>query len=209
MSLISTTPQTSLGRLSSKSPYDYRSQCKVIIDYLTRGGAERIALAMAKQLREASTPTGRILQNKRVSKISPTRDRTEFSKGEGALFGRRRRPKTQMHVHVEGEEDPRVYDHVLSTISLGALRLIDLEDCNLSWRLRESLRSLQYGASVKVGIRFTYRWWEAPGHGHIGGVTATDRFVPKSAATVLYKSLVDGERQTLTYDCVSFIRHWL
>ena len=120
---------------------------------------------MAEHLRRVDKPTGRILQNKRVKKISPV----DIPGAEAGV-----QPK--ILVHVEGEAKPRVYDHVLSTVSLSALRLINLDDCNLSWKLRESIRSLQYEASVKVGIRFTHRWWETRGQDHLGGVSTTDRY---------------------------------
>lgn len=147
------------------------------LDNLTqiiRGGANRIAQAMAKQLREAEQPKGQIVQSKRVLKISPdTRPGNQLSE--------------QMLVHVEGEAAPRVYDHVLSTVALSALRMIDLDECKLSWQLRESLRSLQYGASVKIGIRFTHRWWETKGQDHLGGVSTTDRY----AQYTYYRRLLD------------------
>ncbi|KAI0085414.1 amine oxidase [Irpex rosettiformis] len=133
-----------------------------------QGGTNRIALAMAKQLREAEYPTGRILQNKRVQKISPPP-----SDGSGPVSEDVK--NRTMLVFVEGEAKPRVYDHVLSTVALGALRLINLDGCKLSWQLRESLRSLQYGPSVKVAIRFTHRWWESEIQNHRSGVTTTDR----------------------------------
>ncbi len=119
---------------------------------------------MVQQLRDVENPRGQILQNKRVTKISPATSNGNQSSGP-------------ISVYVEGEAAPRQYDHVISTVALSALRMIDLDDCNLSWQLRESLRELEYGASVKVGIRFTHRWWEQQGQDHRGGISSTDRYV--------------------------------
>jgi monoamine oxidase len=114
---------------------------------------------MAKKL-----PKGKLLQNKRVTKIAP-------------ILEQDAKEAHAMRVSVEGETTERHYDHVISTIPLGALRLVDLDDCELSYQLRESIRALQYGASVKIGIRFTHRWWEEGKYPHKGGVSTTDRCV--------------------------------
>ncbi|KAG8807279.1 hypothetical protein FRC18_005644 [Serendipita sp. 400] len=52
-----------------------------------------------------------------------------------------------------------IYDHVISTLPLGCFIGIDTSKCNFDWDLRQAIRSLQYGNSVKVGIRFKYRWF--------------------------------------------------
>jgi monoamine oxidase len=114
---------------------------------------------MAKML-----PPKKVLQNKRVVKIAPT-----LKEATNEVH--------KMRVSVEGETAERHFEHVISTIPLGALRMVDLDECQLSYQLRESIRSLQYGASVKIGIRFTHRWWEEGEHPHKGGVSTTDRYV--------------------------------
>jgi len=70
-----------------------------------------------------------------------------------------------------------VYNHVISTMPLGCLRMVDLDDCRLSLALKDALRAIQYGASVKIGIQFHSRWWEEDKlhMKHKGGVSTTDR----------------------------------
>jgi monoamine oxidase len=124
-----------------------------------RGGANRIAQEMAKKLER-----GRIELGKRVTKIAPIKD------GDA--------PVRRLAVHVEGELAPRTqYGHVISTLPLGCLRMVDLEECKLAYALKEALRCVQYGVSVKIGIQFKTRWWEqdGPNMGHEGGVSSTDR----------------------------------
>lgn len=123
-----------------------------------RGGANRIAQGMRDQL-----PPDKIKQGMCVTKITPYRPKPE--KAAEALY---------VHVH---QEETRKYSHVISTIPLGCVRMVDLEECRLSYALREALRSLQYGPSVKIGMKFRRRWWEDPEHSNKGGVSSTDRFV--------------------------------
>lgn len=117
---------------------------------LCRGGANRIAQVMKGRL-----PAGSIHQNHWVTKIAPVEDGKE----------------TVLSVSILGEE-PREYAHVISTVPLGAVRMIDLDERNLSYALTEALRTLQYGPSTKVGVRFKSRWWEECGR--VGGVSSTD-----------------------------------
>ena len=121
-----------------------------------RGGANRIAQAMREQLLSDS-----ILLGKRVTKIAPVKHHPTDVEAYA------------LEVHVENDKDVRRYSYVISTVPLGCLRMIDLDECKLSYALREALRSLQYGPSVKIGMRFTHRWWEQLGH--YGGVSSTDR----------------------------------
>lgn len=118
---------------------------------LCRGGANRIAQAMKDKLRARP-----IHQDHWVTKIAPIKDGKD----------------TVLSVSIRGKA-PRKYAHVISTVPLGAVRMIDLDKCKLSYALTEALRTLQYGPSTKVGIRFKSRWWEQ--RGHRGGVSYTDR----------------------------------
>lgn len=93
-----------------------------------------------------------------VSKVAPVRD----SRGVTTSL--------KVTVHNQGTTD---YGHVISSIPLGAVRMVDLDECNLSYALSEALRALGYGPSTKVGMRFKTRWWEKLGH--VGGVSKTDR----------------------------------
>ena len=78
-----------------------------------------------------------------------------------------------LSVKIAGELKPRTYSHVISTIPFSTFRMVDTSQCNFSWDLRTAIRSLQYNASTKIGIKFSRRWWEEIGQK--GGVSRTDR----------------------------------
>lgn len=89
------------------------------------------------------------------------------------------RPKPefpQVAVTISHEARPRVYDHVVSTLPFGCLRLVDTSDCLMPFKLQQAIQTLQYGPSVKVAMRFASRWWETiKNQNHRGGVSKTDR----------------------------------
>lgn len=114
-----------------------------------------------------------LLQAKRVTALVP---RLEVHVGDTFL-------KCTVEVSVHGEESPRSYDHVISTVPMGCLRMIDTSKCNLSWDFQTAMRCLNYDASVKVALKFRSRWWEEL-RGQIGGVSYTDR----PTRTVVYPS---------------------
>jgi Flavin containing amine oxidoreductase len=98
---------------------------------------------------------------------------------------------------VHGEETPHTFNHIVSTVTLSALRMVDTEECNLSYALKTSMRMLYYGGSVKVGIQFTDRWWEPT---HQGGVSRTDR----QTRIVVYPSYGIGDSTSGTTILVSY-----
>ncbi|SPO07083.1 uncharacterized protein DNG_09777 [Cephalotrichum gorgonifer] len=98
------------------------------------GGMDRIVNGMVKTLaRQVET-------GKRVTAIK--------SADEGALT-----------VVINGEEE-RTYDHVISTVPLGSLQVIDLTELDLAYRKKVAIRKLQYDPAGKIGIKFKTRWWE-------------------------------------------------
>lgn len=84
------------------------------------------------------------------------------------------REQPQVAVTINHEAQPRVYDHVVSTLPFGCLRLVDTKGCRMPFELQQAVQSLQYGPSVKVAMRFSTRWWETV-QNHRGGVSRTDR----------------------------------
>lgn len=80
---------------------------------------------------------------------------------------------TGMHVVVRGESSPRTYSHVISTIPLPCLRMIELGSAGLNVMQKNALRKLQYGPSIKVGMRFKSAWW-TDNFDIIGGQSSTD-----------------------------------
>lgn len=77
-----------------------------------------------------------------------------------------------MEVSVRGESS-RTYSHVISTIPLPGLRTIDLSGAGLNVMQKNALRKLQYGPSIKIGVRFQSTWWTDL-FGIVGGQSFTD-----------------------------------
>ncbi|KAI9653039.1 MAG: hypothetical protein M1831_006246 [Alyxoria varia] len=81
----------------------------------------------------------------------------------------------EMEVSVHGEAQPRKYDAVFNSAPLGSMQRMDLTGLNLNWGTKKAIRSLGYGASCKVGVRFKRMWWiEEPDLQIKGGVGKTD-----------------------------------
>ena len=115
---------------------------------------------MAKKL----TPNNQPHLNKRVNGIYPT---ITIGPGPNVVNG--------LSVTIADEDTPRHYSHVVSTVPLGILRLMDTRSCGFSYALKEAIRILRYDASVKVAIKFTNRWWEKEPYNQKGGKSTTDR----------------------------------
>ena len=77
-------------------------------------------------------------------------------------------------VYVAGEEEYREYDGVFNSAPLGSMQRMDLRGLNLNWGTKQAIRSLGYGASCKVGIRFKEMWWMTKFGIKGGGVSKTD-----------------------------------
>src|SRR6201995_5425705 len=57
------------------------------------------------------------------------------------------------------------FSHVISTIPLPVMRIIDLSKAELSPMQANAIRELNYGPSIKIGLQFKTAWW----------TTSTDR----------------------------------
>jgi len=88
-----------------------------------------------------------------------------------------------------GETRVEYFGHVVSTCSFAALRTIDTEGVTMTYTQRQAIRSLGYDPGVKVGIKFTSRWWEQNGQKQFGGSSYTDR----QSRVVVYPSYGLGE----------------
>jgi monoamine oxidase len=123
------------------------------------GGSEVLVENMLKKLKP-----NRVHYNKMVTAIAPTDDNTQpisvtYSSG-----------RTD-----QGVKSMSTYDYVISTIPLPVLRYVDLEKCNLTYAQKESMRSLRYNSSCKVGLKWRSRWWQQLSTGSIiGGQSKTD-----------------------------------
>ena len=75
------------------------------------------------------------------------------------------------------ESTPRNEDYhaVFNSTTLGALQKMNLKDAGLLWGTKQAIRSLGYGASCKVAIKFSRPWWQlGPFNIDLGGVSRTD-----------------------------------
>ncbi|KAF5512397.1 putative bifunctional amine oxidase [Colletotrichum aenigma] len=67
------------------------------------------------------------------------------------------------------------YAHVISTVPLGALQIINTTELDLSYSQKSAIRTLQYDPSTKIGLKFKSRWWEKLSTGPFkGGQSFTD-----------------------------------
>ena len=55
--------------------------------------------------------------------------------------------------------ETRDYFAVFNSTTLGALQRMDLKKAGLLYGTKQAIRSLGYGASCKVGMKFRTRWW--------------------------------------------------
>ena len=76
----------------------------------------------------------------------------------------------------EGQTSKETYDAVFNSAPLGSMQRMDLTGLNLNWGTKQAIRSLGYGASCKVGIKFKHMWWmdDTLKLGIKGGVSKTD-----------------------------------
>jgi monoamine oxidase len=70
---------------------------------------------------------------------------------------------------------PAQYTHVISTIPLSTLRLVEFSgNACLDYAQRTAFRALEYIPSVKIALKFTYRWWSRLLQPIRGGRSGTD-----------------------------------
>jgi len=80
-----------------------------------------------------------------------------------------------MKIWIDGELNPQEYSSIISTVPLPRLSLMDLTGANINSNYGQwsAIRELQYGPSIKVGLRFSEPWWETQLGIH-GGQSFTD-----------------------------------
>ncbi|KAJ5210626.1 amino-acid oxidase [Penicillium cf. griseofulvum] len=101
------------------------------------GGAEQLAVKMADRLKTKPS----LCQSSRVTKI------------EAAA------PGMKISVNSDGSTKVHDYDTVFSTVPFGCLRHMDTSKAKLSYPVKQAMRTLSYGPSAKVGIKFKRAWW--------------------------------------------------
>lgn len=73
-----------------------------------------------------------------------------------------RDPKKElMRISINGVQTPQEYSAVISTVPLPRLSLMNLNgvDINDNYAQWSAIRELQYGPSIKIGIKFSEPWW--------------------------------------------------
>lgn len=105
---------------------------------------------------------------------------------------------------VTSDSTTHQFSHVISTIPLPVLRMIDLSGARLLPMQANALRQLNYGSSVKIGMQFKTAWWTTAKDKDgkclkiVGGQSFTDR----PLRTVVYpsfgKDIDAGTTTTLT-----------
>ena len=53
----------------------------------------------------------------------------------------------------------RKYDHIINTVPLGAMQMMDMSGLNLSYKQSSAIRMINYDPAVKVGMKFKSRWF--------------------------------------------------
>lgn len=85
--------------------------------------------------------------------------------------------KDGLSVLVASEQEPKSYNQVICTATLGCMATMDLDECT-SYVQRVAIRCLQYDASCKIGVQFSTRWWQdasfMQGKPIYGGVSKSD-----------------------------------
>jgi monoamine oxidase len=70
---------------------------------------------------------------------------------------------------------PQKYAAVFNSTTLGAMQRMDLSEAQLNYGTKQAIRTLNYGASCKVGIWFSEAWWIRPPFNiNKGGLGTTD-----------------------------------
>jgi monoamine oxidase len=93
---------------------------------------------------------------------------TDDGKTLTVMFDSMRNPRPSARGRTE-----KKYSQVISTMSFGCLRMVDLDQLYLSSGQRNAIRELTYKPSIKIGLQFKTAWWEALDI--VGGQSSTDR----------------------------------
>lgn len=146
----------------TSSGFDEKKDTQKAEWWCLNGGADVLATRMTDWVGRENIQTG-----KRVTAISRSKIPVPF--GEPS-FGR------SMKVDLIGHHGPesKFYSHVIATTTASCLQTMDLRGAELNYAQREAIRVLRYDNSVKLGIKFTRKWWITEGITK-GGLGKTDR----------------------------------
>jgi monoamine oxidase len=79
-----------------------------------------------------------------------------------------------LQVKVGKEWQSKKYRSVINSVPLGCMQRMDLRGASLNYGTKLAIRSLGYGASCKVGVRFKKMWWINKFGVSDGGIGKTD-----------------------------------
>ncbi|KAL2671599.1 hypothetical protein Neosp_014189 [[Neocosmospora] mangrovei] len=124
------------------------------------GGAQRVAKLMAEKIKKP------VQFNTQVEAINANVEKRENPKDYVPMT---------LAIDNKGKKTKKDYFAVFNSTTLGALQRMDLKDAGLLWGTKQAIRSLGYGASCKVAIKFKTAWWQQ-GDLNIkkGGIGRTD-----------------------------------
>ncbi|KAJ4246033.1 hypothetical protein NW762_013778 [Fusarium torreyae] len=133
------------------------------------GGAQRVAKIMSEKIKQP------VQFNSQVSAINAHPNDPKRKDPEKYV------PVTLSVDRIDPETkditktDKKDYFAVFNSTTLGALQRMNLKDAGLLWGTKQAIRSLGYGASCKVAIKFKSPWWqEDPFYIEKGGIAHTD-----------------------------------
>ncbi|KAF2148170.1 hypothetical protein K461DRAFT_330109 [Myriangium duriaei CBS 260.36] len=104
--------------------------------YCIEGGAQQIAKRMEQKVRHREA----IKYNSRVTGIDATKNNA-------------------VKIKIDEKWQKESYIGVFNSTPLGCMQRMDLTKAGLNYGQRQAIRSLGYGASTKIGVRFKTAWW--------------------------------------------------
>ncbi|KAK3990704.1 hypothetical protein QBC44DRAFT_368672 [Cladorrhinum sp. PSN332] len=102
--------------------------------YCIMGGAQQLPIIMERKLKS------KVTYNSTVTAIRKAGDHN-------------------MEIDLKDSCQSLKYSGVFNTTTLGCLRRIDTTQCSIPNATKMAMRSLAYGQSCKVGIKFSHAWW--------------------------------------------------
>lgn len=146
--------------------------------YCVDGGTETVAKAMVRYLKDRMPNKDKFIHKKRRV-ISIFQDTvTSPATVSNPLMG------IKVQDYPEYNKPTKRYSHIITSVPFPCLRSMDLKDAGLSPKQTEAIRCLEYGPSIKIGIKFKTRWWQNKSQPITGGQSKTDLPI----RTVVYPS---------------------
>lgn len=139
-----------------------RTSEAVPIWWCLNGGADIVAEGMVAIVGKDNAGRPTITKNTRVTAIS--RSETNHA----------RPMRVQCIGPATADKEEKHYSHVITTTTTTCLQTMDLRGAEMDYAQREAIRLLRYDNSVKLGIKFTNKWWISKGITR-AGLGKTDR----------------------------------